>query len=469
VRFDSSVPFPLLVEVMASPVTDMGATFRQNLGRGGPYAPKHYLMKLHAKYVGKDAADKLAADNKLNGWAANFKFMSQFQTNPALPTVYPWIVKTGTTDPTTFVIERNPYSIWVDTDGNQLPYIGTVQHVQVSGTDVMLLKAGSGDLDFMELQFTIAQLPVLVQNADRGQYKVYLDPEQTGVGILPNLAYNDPNDKEIGDLIRTTDFRRALSMAINRDAVNETFFLGTGVPQGPCCSSDSKYYPGDDAAKKWSQFDVAQANALLDKLGLTQKDSAGYRLKKDGKQLAMTFMAVDRLIDQAQFAEMLKGFWKAIGVNLTAETVSSALAQQRIGGNQAMLTINTVGTEEPYLNPGFQTPVGGGFSAMLGVPYGQWINSGGKQGTAPFAEMQTAVDMLEKGKNAATAAERVKIGQDLSAYVTDQVFLVGLVSGDLTQGIRIAKNTMGNIPGRFYNTSVLLTPVTAMPQTYYFK
>jgi peptide/nickel transport system substrate-binding protein len=467
-RFVAAQAFPLLVEIMASPISDLGATFRQQLGRGGPYAPKHYLSKFHAKYVGKEAADKLAADNKQNGWVANIKNLMQYNANPALPVIFPWIVKTPATDPTAFIIERNPYSIWVDTDGNQLPYIGTVRHVAVQGTDVMALKAASGELDFMELQFTPAQLPVLVQNQDAGKYKVYLDPQQAGVGIPLNLAYEE--DPVLGELYRTADFRRALSLGIDRNQVNETFFLGTGIPSSSAPAPENKYYPGDEWQKKWATYDVAQANQLLDKIGLTQKDAEGYRLRKDGKRLTLNFMAVDRIIDQAQLGEVLKRFWKAIGIDLQVEAASTNLAQQRIQANQAQMTGNNAGTDEPFLSPGFQTPIGGGFSAILGVPYGQWITSGGKQGKEPFAEVKQANDLYNKGKTEAqTADERIAIGKELTKLAIDQVFIIGLVVGDLSLGIRIAKNTMGNIPARFQASNVLLTPVTAMPQTYYFK
>jgi peptide/nickel transport system substrate-binding protein len=142
-----------------------------------------------------------------------------YSANPDVPVIYPWVVKTPATDATSFVIERNPYSVWVDTDGNQLPYIGTVQHVNVQSTDVIALKATSGELDFMELQLSVAQLPLLVQNQATGNYKVYLDPQQVGIGIALNLAYDD--DPVVGELYRTIDFRRALSLAIDREAINE--------------------------------------------------------------------------------------------------------------------------------------------------------------------------------------------------------------------------------------------------------
>ncbi len=466
-RFVSPQANPLLLEIMASPISDLGATFRQQLGRGGPYAPKHYLQKFHGTYVGKEAADKLAADAKQNGWQANIKAKMQYAANPDLPVLYPWIVKVPATDPNSFVIERNPYFVGVDTDGQQLPYIGTVQHVAVPSTDVLTLKATSGELDFMELQFNTAQLPVLIQNESKGGYKVALDPQQAGIGIALNLAYVE--DPVIGDLFRTADFRRALSMGIDRNQINETFFLGTGTPSAAAPADDNKYFPGPEYRTKWSTLDLTQANQLLDKIGLTQKDAAGYRLRKDGKRLTLTFMAVDRLVDQASMAEMIKTHWAKIGVDLTIEPTSSALAQQRIPANLAQMTINNAATEEVYLSPGFQTPVGGGFSAIMGVPYGQWANSNGTAGKEPFAEMKEAIALFDKGKAAATAQEKVDLGKQLTRLAVDNVFAIGLVVADLTSGIRIAKTTMENIPGRVITANVLLSPVIAMPQTYFFK
>jgi peptide/nickel transport system substrate-binding protein len=468
VRFVAPQAFSLLIEIMASPSSDLGHAFRQELGRGGPYFPKHYLKQFHAKYVGKETADKLAADAKFNGWVTHMRAKMKYNINPELPVIYPWVVKTPVTDPTATILERNPYSIWVDTDGSQLPYIGTVRHLNVQGTDVMALKAASGELDFMELQFTPAQLPVLIQNQDRGNYKVYLDPSQAGVGIALNLAYEE--DPVLGELYRNVDFRRALSLAVDRNQVNETFFLGTGIPGSMSPAPENKYYPGDEWLTKWATLDLARANGLLDKIGLTQKDAEGYRLRKDGKRLTLEFTAVDRLVDQAQLAEMLKGFWQKIGVALQVQSVSQNLAQERIGANQAQMTINQVGTEDPFLSAGFQTPIGGGFSRIMGVTYGQWINSGGKQGKEPFAEMKQAIALFDKGKiEAATADERIAIGKDLTKLVVDNVFAIGLVVADLSLGIRIGKNTLGNIPARFPNSGVLMSPVTAMAQTYYFK
>jgi peptide/nickel transport system substrate-binding protein len=467
VRFVAPEPFPMLVDVVATPSTDMGHTFRHQLGRGGPYAPKHYISKFHAKYAGKEAADRLAAEAKQTSWAANVKAKLDVRQNTDLPVIFPWIVKTPASDPTTFVIERNPYSIWVDTDGNQLPYIGTVRHATVQSTDLLALKTTSGELDFMELQYTVAQLPILIESQTKGNYKVYLDPGQAGNGIAVNLAYEE--DPVVGELLRNVDFRRALSMAIDRDPLNETFFLGTGTPSSTAPASENKYYPGDEWRTKWAKLDLAQANQLLDKVGLTQKDAAGYRLRKDGKRLALSFMAFDEIIDQAQFAEMVKTHWQKIGVDLVIDKVSLALATERTNANTAQLTFSNVVTDEPNFNNGFQIPGAGPTGQIMGVPYRQWLNSGGRQGKEPSAEIKQAWDLYGKMRAAATAEERIQLGKDLTKLAIDQVFAIGIVVGDLTNGIRIAKNTLGNVPARFPTTHVLRSPLTSMAQTYYFK
>ena len=46
--------------------------------------------------------------------------------NPELPVLTPWKTVTPINTPT-WTLERNPYSVWVDTDGNQLPYIDKIQ------------------------------------------------------------------------------------------------------------------------------------------------------------------------------------------------------------------------------------------------------------------------------------------------------------------------------------------------------
>jgi peptide/nickel transport system substrate-binding protein len=461
VRFVSPEPNPMLLQILATP-----SGLARIPGLGGA-APKHYLQKFHAKYIGEAQANKLATDNKFASWPAYLQSLLEPKGNPDLPVVHPWVTKVPLTSPSSWVLERNPYYVGVDTQGNQLPYIGTVQHNVAENTEVIALRATSGELDYQELLFGVAKLPVLVDSQQRGGYKVSLDPQEAGIGIALNLAYEE--DPEIGQLLQNVEFRRAISMGIDRKQINEAIFLGTGVPGSFVPSETNRYFPGKEWRTKWHELDLTQANALLDKLGYTQKDSEGFRLRKDGKgRVALEFLQVDRLADFAAIGEMIKQQWQKIGIVLSLTPAASGLAQQRIAANQAQMTGNVVGTEEPFLFVGTLSPTPGGFAQIMGVPYSTWYNSGGRQGKEPPALIKQQMDLLVRGRTASDA-ERINIGKQLFQNAIDNVFNIGLVAQDLSLGIRIAKTTLGNVPERTLNANTLFSPVGVMAQTFYFK
>jgi peptide/nickel transport system substrate-binding protein len=464
VRFVSPERNTLLAERLASPLSDIGGPgIRGNLGRG-VFAPKHYLSKFHPKYAGQAAVDKMAADAKFNGWVAFFQDRSNFRVNTELPVVSPWKTTVPATNVSQFVMERNPYSIWVDTDGNQLPYIGTIQNTVAENIEVIALRVSNGEYDSEEL-IDISKLAVVVDNQNRGGYKVSLDPEAAGIGIALNLAYEE--DPEIGEWIRNVDFRRALSLAVDRAQINEALFLGTGVPGSSAPPADNKYSPGKEWLTKWATLDVAQANQLLDKIGLTQKDGESYRLRKDGKgRLRLTFVGAVRGADYPAMAEMLKQQWQKIGIELVVESISSALLSQRIPTNAVQMTGNTVGSEDVFLQPVTLTPQTGGIAAIMGLPYAQWQATAGKQGKEPFPVLKQAMDLLERGKTA-SESERIDIGKEILRLHVDNVFSIGIVMG--IPGVRIAKTNIGNVPGRVVNAISLLSPQNVFPQTFYYK
>jgi peptide/nickel transport system substrate-binding protein len=308
---------------------------------------------------------------------------------------------------------------------------------------------------------------VLVDGQAKGGYKISLDPGQDGLGIILNLAYD--KDAEIGDLFRTTDFRRALSMGLDRDAINETFFLGTSVPGAPCPAKENPYYPGDDYRTKWATLDIAQANKLLDGLGYTNKSADGIRQRKDGKgNLQLQFMAVNRLANFPLIAEQIKIMWRKIGVDLFVDTVTSALAQQRIPAGDAQMTGNQAGGEEVFLSP--DPVIGGvGYSRIMGLPYQQWVRSGGKQGKEPPQWYKDLYALWDRGYGS-SQDERIKIGKQIHQTVIDQVYIIGLAGQGLTNyGIRLAKNNLGNQPGRVINAAAIRISDNLFPFMFYYQ
>ena len=468
VRFNSPDPNYLLASRMAAGAAALSGQSTMAQGSAlGLLQPAHYVKKLLPKYSSQAEIDKLAAAEKYTGWTLWFFDKVNWDLNPELPVLSPWKTTRPMNDPSSFVMERNPYSIWVDTDGNQLPYIGTIQHAFAADQNVIALKAVAGEYDFQDRTLGVDQLAVLVDGQTKANYKISLDPGQDGLGIILNLAYD--KDAEIGDLIRTTDFRRALSMGIDRDAINETFFLGTSTPGAPCPAKENPYYPGDEYAKKWATLDVAQANKLLDGIGYTTKNGDGIRMRKDGKgPLQLQFMAVNRLANFPLIAEQLKIMWRKIGVDLFVDTVTSALAQQRIPAGDAQMTGNQAGGEEVFLSP--DPVIGGvGYSRLMGLPYQQWVRTAGKQGKEPPQWYKDLYALWDKGYGS-TEQERIRIGKQVHQMVIDQVLIIGLAGQGLTNyGIRLAKNNLQNQPGRAINAAAMRISLNLYPTMFYFK
>jgi len=263
-----------------------GSTTGQFGGRfWGGYAPAHYLKQYLPKYAegGVDALTKMASDAGFDTWLNLLKFKIDWQKNTELPVLAPWHTISAITE-STWVMERNPFFYEVDTAGNQLPYIDKIVLSLAENLEVLNLRAIAGEIDYQARHIDIQKLPVFLENQEKGDFTVHLDPGFYGADTVIHVNHAFEEDAEIGDLLRTADFRRALSMGIERDQFNEVWFLGLAVPGSPVVDDGSPENPGPEYRTMWSTLDVAKANELLDKLGLDKKDSDGFRMRKDGRE-----------------------------------------------------------------------------------------------------------------------------------------------------------------------------------------
>ncbi len=114
----------------------------------------------------------------------------------------------------TWSLERNPYSIWVDTDGNQLPYIDRIRMTLGENLEVINLRAIAGEYDSQARHIDISKLPVLLENQQKGDYRVHLDPSDQGadVGLFCNQSFD--KDPEIAKWLSTP---RIPDRAVARD------------------------------------------------------------------------------------------------------------------------------------------------------------------------------------------------------------------------------------------------------------
>ncbi len=468
VRFVFPEPYNLLPDVLASH-TALGGHSIEGLNANGGFAPAHYLKQFHAKFVSKEELERKVADAKADNWVTLFKLKNDWTLNPDLPVVTPWKTVTPINTPT-FTLERNPYSIWVDTNGNQLPYMDRVQMTLAENLEVINLRALAGEYDMQERHLDMGKLPVFIENQQRGNYKVYLDTGDYGsdMCIRPNLNYD--KDAEIGKWIGTTDFRRALSMGINRDQLNETFWLGTGTPGSMIPSDTNKYSPGPEWRTRWHTYDVAQANMLLDKIGLMRKDGEGFRVRTDdGKRLRLEVTTYGaQFLPYTQICEVIGQQWRRIGIDLVIKEVERSLGEKQHGANETMMFAWTGdGTENLFQFGGNFLNL---FSNSVGGPlYGLWYQSNGAMGKEPPPRMKEMLEKFRRGYGV-PEAERIALAKEVWQIHTDEVYNIGVVGlAAASMGVRVVKNNVGNVPERQYNSPVVKNPTISRPVTFYYK
>jgi len=438
---------------------------------GGAYAPAHYLKQFLPKYSSEEAVNKKAKELGFDNWVSLLKNRYSWALNPELPVMTPWRTVTPINTPT-WAMERNPYFWGVDTAGNQLPYIDRITMTLAENTEVANLRAIAGEYDLQERHMGLSKLPVFLENAKKGNYTVRLDPGLNGADVALHIGNSYEGDAEIAKLLRNKDFRHALSLGIDREQLNEAFWLGVGSGGSVAPAPDTLYSPGSEWNNKWANYDVKQANELLDKVGLAKKDSDGYRLRADGKgRLRLEMITVGgSFVPFTSVGEMIKQQWKKIGVDVDIKELERNLAFTRDNNNEnQIITWANDGSEMLYLFPRHALPVDAAESHM-GMAFARWYASGGASGKKPDdPEMLRAFDLF-RASYGMNDPDRIKNAKEIWKIIAEQTWSIGTVGqSPAFMGVRIVKNNMGNIPDRQVNAQHVRTPHSSWPETFYFK
>ena len=216
VRYSWSKPNPFFLPALA------GATPHLHLHAGPlpqavPREDTPIPTQLAAKVEEAQARDWAQLHGRKDG-------MYNFD-NPDLPTLQPW---RSTTPPpaTRFVFDRNAYFHRVDPNGQQLPYIDRVV-LDVVDDKLIPVKTGAGETDLQSRGLFFKHYTFLKESQARSHLDTYLWETAHGahVALYPNL---NANDEVWRKLFRDVRFRRALSLAVDRDEINQIMYFGLG-------------------------------------------------------------------------------------------------------------------------------------------------------------------------------------------------------------------------------------------------
>lgn len=307
--------------------------------------PAHYLGQWHPDFNPNAEADAEAAG--FDSWQAAFnEHYNPYGISEMKPTLHPWYVAEASSDRR--VLERNPYFYGVDSEGRQLPYVDRII-TQIVDRETYNLQIVSGETDVAYLFTAFSNFTLFKENESAGEYSVQPIPSlmASNLSVLLNLTNEDPVKR---DLYQDVRYRRAISLSINRDEINEVLFRNQAqVGQATAKPSESWYK--DEWAESYADYDTRQANRLLDELGMSSRDGEGFRLGPDGNQFTMILLITDGIEgvgDPALASELLEEYFEDVGLRTEIRNVGNDLHNEALDAGTYDVTIEGVAYLQEY-------------------------------------------------------------------------------------------------------------------------
>ena len=346
------------------------------------YMPAHYLKQFHERYADPQKLAAMVQETQARDWAqlhGRHDDMYKFE-NPDLPTLQPWRL---TTPPPAerFVFERNPYFHRVDANGQQLPYIDRVIF-DVVDNKLVPIKTGAGETDLQSRGLFFKHYTFLKESEERSGLVTRLWQTARGahLAIYPNLNATDEVWRE---LFRDVRFRRALSLAVDRDEINQIMYFGLAIGGNNTVLPQSPLYE-PQYREEWASFDLDKANALLDEIGLTKRNANGTRLLPDGRPMELVVETAGEETEQTDVLELVEETWAKIGLKIHSRPSQREVFRNRIFSGETLMSIwygLENGIPSADMSPGEFAPTD---QQQLQWPmWGQYYQTKGAAGEAP--------------------------------------------------------------------------------------
>jgi peptide/nickel transport system substrate-binding protein len=424
----------------AAPNPNFDLTMSKSYWNDRMFAPKHYLSQWHSKH--NPEADAQAKSENFETWVQAFQFHDahgQDAQDTSLPDITPWVLS-RIDELGNKYFERNPYYWAVDTEGNQLPYIDRQVAVLVKDAQVRTLKLISQELDNAgENPLPVKDYPLYVENEESGNYKVYLFENSRGNDI--GVSFNQTaKDEVLRALFQDVRFRQAMSLAINRQQINDVLYVGRAEVRNATIPSSVSFYE-DWMGSHFAEYDTEQASALLDEIGLTL-GADGVRARPDGAPLEIVLECWEEFCPHS---EMIAEMWTAVGVKTTMSQIERTLWLERNQANEQEVYAHPYDSiAEPNLRASSCArirPLGVDSYAPL---WRTWYNSDGAQGEEPAAENQQIMALCDEfAATVPGSADYTRVGAEMAKLYTEQLYTLGV---SVAPRVIILSNRLGNTP-----------------------
>jgi peptide/nickel transport system substrate-binding protein len=444
VRFNLPAPKPGLL-----------AHFATSYAQG--FQPKHFLGQFHPKYnADADAlAQSLGYENGYDA-IAGYYGNSDWTDTPTpmlakpdlvdnlpkatMPTLESHILVAESTEGRRLV--ANPYFFMVDTAGNQLPYISEQDEVFINENEVRILKLVNAEVDYKSQSVTLPSAPILLENQEKGGYTIQLKPEIAMPVFSFNVTSADPGKREV---FSNLAFREAMSLAINRDEINEVAFFGQGEPKQYVPFSPLPEFVDPALHQHMAQFDPDAAMAKLDEIGVVDQDGDGMRDLPNGDRLVLNLQFSTQGI-AGQVVELVAQHWTNVGIQATSKEVTPDEYRSAQSSNQLDVGMWRKGQPLAIVlgnNELFVPPYENYFGHRTAMLWAEWIDTNGASGVEPPQWAKDMIDNINAFQSAAAGSDEFnRLGAELARAMTENMMFIGTV---LAPAPIYARNALENM------------------------
>lgn len=319
-----------------------------------------------------------------------------------------------------FRFVRNP-NFWLsDDEGRQLPYLADVEIAIVLEQNAELVRLQAGESDLLNDGARAEDLAMLRDGEAAGRLRLL----KAGTSVDASTFWFNlkPGAKATADRPWLADpvFRRALSHAIDRQAIVDTVHLGAGtVIYGPITPGHGDWYvPGMGA----TPFDLSRAKALLTSIGLEDRDGDGILNDKAARPVKFSILTQRGHTERERTSEVVKEQLRQVGIEVDVVKLDPTGVRQRYSAGD----FDTIyfGVRTTSKDPGEN----GSFWRSDG-PMHFW-NPGQ---VTPATDWETRLDALTlKQASTMDRAERRRLFTEMQQVLADQVPAMWFAAAQVT-------------------------------------
>ena len=389
---------------------------------------KRYYQQFHPKYVDPEVLSEKIADMGYISWMAYVEACRRgsIEESADAPTLDAHRLVRRTVS--TMYYERNPYYFKVDPKGQQLPYIDAVISEEVESKEVITTMAATGQLDFSAFELRTQDIPLLKLGEKTGGIKVHVWRRLHASDIVIQFNFNTPDEK-LRALYWDVRFRRALSMALNREEMNQLIYFGRGTPGQVTAHPTSRFHV-PEYATAWTRHDPVEARRLFAEIGLKDINGDGLLEHPDGSQLTITVEYIDWETPKGINMELVESYWRTVGIDLRQKLTDSNIQNARAGANQMQMTVwhgDIVTDVLMPLSPYWWVPVASGWHNTMWNDWVRWYKTDGRLGVEPPLEIRELQDQNDKMRFAMDEDERTRLGRRILQSNAENLWTLGAV------------------------------------------